>query len=467
VLKPRTRPGKPLVDVLDLKDVTIELEVTPNRADALSHLGLARELAAIYRLPLPKLSIRVRESGVAAANLTRVEIKDKRCVRYAARVLSGLKVGPSPQWLQRRLRSVGFMPVCNVIDAANLVMVEIGQPLQSFDLDRLAPERIMVRAARAQESLDLPDGAHVLTPEDLVVAADQKPIALAGVAIDSNVAVRAQTVRVLLTAGVFEPTAIYKAARKHQNQTESTLRLEHGVDPEAVERALDRCAQLILELADGVVHKGGLVAEKAILAPKSLSIRPQRATQVLGRPVEKKEIREALVALGLRPIRRPSKRPTKKTSSRKAAAAAEALFFQVPSWRADLESEDDLIAEVVRLAGLDELPAALPSGPSRPWTSGVPFAPEDAARDVLVGEGFLEAISSAFHDERVVEVFGYDGRAPVRLDNPLDEDRAFMRLSVLPALLEAARLNQGAVPSMTDLRLFEVGRTFRWSYPQP
>lgn len=466
VLKPRTRPGKPLVDVLDLKDVVLELGITPNRADALSHLGLARELAALYRLSPPRLSLRVREGADSASELARVEIKDKRCSRYFARVLTGIKVGPSPSWVQRRLRSVGLRPISNVVDATNLVMMELGHPLHGFDLDRLAQSRVVVRAARGDETITLLDKSEQkLTPNDLVIADAEKPVALAGVMGGANSEVHDETTRVLLEAAVFDPRAVRATARSRGLHTDASHRFERGVDPNVVEHAIDRCAQLILELAGGVIHKGRIGVDKGTFEPSVVGIRPERASLVVGRPFDKKEIRDSLVALGLKPVRRPTttKRPTKKKAAlRRTEKSEEALFFQTPSWRIDLTREEDLIEEVARLAGYDDLPALMPPGPSDPWTGPIAFDPENIVREQLVSEGFLEAISLAFHGEDVTEAFGFEARSGVRLANPLGEERGLMRMSLLPALLRAARHNQDQLPSITDLRLFEVGRTFQW-----
>ena len=470
VLKPRTRPGKPLVDVLDLKDVVLELGITPNRADALSHLGLARELAALYRLPLPKLSVRVREAGEPAADLARVDIRDRRCPKYVGRVITGVKIGPSPGWLQRRLRSIGLRPISNVVDATNLVLMELGQPMHAFDLDRLEGQRIVVRSAKPDEQIKLLDQSdHTLSPDDLVIADAKCPVALAGVMGGANSEVHEATTRVLLEAAVFDPKSVRASARKRGLHTDASHRFERGIDPTITEHAMDRCAQLIQELAGGVVHKGRVSAEKGTLAePAVVGIRPDRASLLVGRSFDKKEIRDALTALGLKPVKKPIKKPArKKTTSKRTEPIGEALYFQTPSWRIDLHREEDLIEEVARVFGYDDLPALMPPGPSEPWTGPVPFDAEDQVRESLVAEGFLESISLAFHGEEVFDAFGLESRTGVVLANPLGEGRGYMRMSLLPALLKAARHNQDQLPSMTDLRLFEVGRTFHWQGPQP
>ena len=472
VLKPRTRPGKALVDVLDLKDVVLELGITPNRADALSHLGVARELAALYRLSMPRMSFRVRESAEPSAELARVDIKDRRCSRYVSRVLTGVKVGPSPGWLQRRLRTIGLRPISNVVDATNFVMMELGQPMHGFDLDRLRGHRIIVRSAKAGESIKLLDGSeHALTVEDMVIADREGPVALAGVMGGADSEVHGGTQRVLLEAAVFDARTVRASARRRGLHTDASHRFERGIDPLVAEHAVDRCAQLILEMAGGSAHKGRISVEKGTQAELPIvPIRPERASLLVGRPFDKKEIRESLTALGLKPVRRPppAKRSSKaKTSARRSDIMSEAMYFQTPSWRVDLHREEDLIEEVARLGGYDELPAVMPPGPTEPWTTSVAFDPENRVREALVAEGFFEAVSLAFQGEEATEAFGLEPRRSVHLANPLGQGRGVMRMSLLPALLRAARYNQDQLPSVTDLRLFEIGRTFQWAVPRP
>lgn len=466
VLKPRTKPGKKLADVLKLNDVIFELSITPNRADALSHLGIARELAALYGQPLPKVSIRVREAGKAAASLAKVEIKDgKRCPKYVGRVITGVKVGPSPLWVQQRLKAVGVRSISNIVDATNLVLMELGHPLHAFDLEKLNDKRIVVRTAKKKEKITLLDGQTLeLSDEDLVIADAAVPVALAGVMGGADSEVGEGTTSILLESAMFDPTTVRRTAKRYGLHTEASHRFERGADPSMVEVAVDRCAQLIVELSEsGTIHKGRVSVAKSEPEPKVVSIRPDRASLVIGRPVSKQEIRESLTALGLKPAK--AKKTSSKKKKVKKALPGDAMHFRVPTWRVDLALEEDLIEEVARLGGYDQIPTSMPPSGGAVWTEGPERDHDREVRDVLVAEGFYEAVSLAFTSKRVAEDLGMDVSQGVYVQNPLGEESQLMRLSMLPALLRAARLNQDNLPSITDLRLFEVGKTFAWSTP--
>ena len=497
VLKPRTRPGKPIAEVLGLEDVIFELSVTPNRPDALSHLGLARELAALHELSLPKPSVRVREAKRPASALAKVEVKDKRCTHYLGRVITGVKVGPSPAWLKRRLRAVGQRSISNVVDATNLVLLELGHPLHAFDLERLEGHKVVVRAAAPGEALTTLDGvARTLSEEDLVIADAAKPVALAGVMGGESSEVQADTTQILLECAVFDPRSVRRTARRHGLHTEASHRFERGVDAGAVELAVDRCAQLIAELGGGQVQQGRLGTAKDVRRPV-VAIRPERASLVLGREVDKREVRSVLTALGLRPVKAPPARAPTKGGRKKAAPASGGLCFEVPSWRVDLVREEDLIEEVARVTGYDQIPALMPPSSSAVWTgrpgpgpaspgpgpadpskpearreqsdrsrvgpaSPGPGPAEGILKRALVAEGFLETISLAFGSRAQAEALRVDVDRAVSVENPLKEESQLMRFSMVPALLRALRLNQDQQPSVTDVRIFEVGRTFQW-----
>ena len=465
VTKPRSRPGKPLSKVEGLDDVLFELGVTPNRPDVLSHHGLARELAAMFGLDRPKTSVRVRESGGDAKARAKVKISDKRCDKYAGRVVVGVKVGPSPTWVRRRLRQLGIRSISNVVDATNIVLMELGHPLHAFDLDKLTKDQIIVRAAKEGEKITLLDDTErKLVPEDLVIADGVQPVALAGVMGGKDSEVTETTVDILIESAIFDPKSVRKTARRHALHTEASHRFERGVDAEMVEVALDRCAQLIVELAGGQVLRGRLVDQKTEPKRIIVPIRPERASMVIGRSFEKKEVKDALTSLGLRSVKNPGKPKAKKKSSKKDRYA-DAMFFQIPSWRLDLHLEEDLIEEVGRLFGYDNIPAIMPPGRRAPFTEALAPNHERAVRDVLAAEGFAESISLAFDAERDGAVMGLDLSQAVTLANPLGEESRLMRMSLIPALLRAARLNQDNLPSHTDLRMFEVGKTFMWGKP--
>lgn len=462
ILKANTKPGKPIAEVLGKKDVLFELSVTPNRPDVLSHFGLARELAALFELEAPQVSVKLKEGKKAAKQLAQVEIQDPlRCPKYAARVITGVKVGPSPDWVKARLLSVGQRSISNVVDATNLVLMELGHPLHAFDLGRLAGQKVVIRTASVGEKIGLLDGtSRDLSADDLVIADAEKPVALAGIMGGANSEVHEGTTQLLLESAYFEAASVRRSAKRHGLHTEASHRFERGADFSMVEQALDRVAALIVELAGGQVEKGHLLAGQQEEKPKIVGVRPERATALIGRPIGKKEVKDALTALGLVAVKPPAKK--KGTPN----LGKEALWFRVPSHRVDLVAEVDLIEEVARLAGYDQIPTAMPPGARAVWTKGKELNAEQALRHHLAGEGFLETIALAFHSEAEAEVFGLELPRAVRLANPLGEETRLMRMSLLPALVKAARLNQDHLPSLVDLRLFELGRTFRWAEGQ-
>lgn len=467
VLGKRARVGRSLAEELGLEDVLLEVAVTPNRPDVLSHHGLARELAALFDVERPRLRVRVKEAKVAARSLAKVEVVEAdRCPKYAARVITGVTIGRSPEWLERRLRALGQRPISNVVDATNLVLLELGHPLHAFDLDKLtrATEElpaVIVRRAAPGERLQTIDGVdRALDGDDLVIADRVAPLALAGVMGGLGSAVGDGTKNLLLESAWFDPKSVRRTSKRHALHTEASHRFERGADRGMVEAALDRCAELILELAGGQVAGGRIVVESKAPAAPVVYLRPERASRVLGREVDRREVKASLTALGLRAVHAPKgrKRP-------KLDGIREASWFEVPSWRVDLRREEDLIEEVGRLAGYDRIPTEMPPSSRAVWTAAPARDPERRLRDVLVGEGFLESISLAFNSRREVEAFALDPAAAVGVQNPLGEESALLRMTMLPALLRAARHNQDVLPSITDLRLFEVGRTFAWANP--
>lgn len=450
-LPPKTKPGRALAEVLGKTDVVLELAPPANRADLLSHLGVARELAALFELPLPKLGAKVRESKVRAAAKVLVEDQE-RCPRYLARVIEGVTVGPSPAPVVARLAALGVRSISNVVDATNLVLMELGHPLHAFDLDRLAEARVIVRRATEGEALTTLDGvARTLSADDLVIADALRPIALAGVMGGGDSEVGPSTARILLESAHFEARGVRRTGKRHALHTEASYRFERGTDPHMVEVALERCAALIVELAGGKVSQGVLSAGKKPGKPRVVSVRPARASALLGRPVERAELRRTLGGLGL----------TKADAPRGKGVDKSALHFSVPSWRLDLGREVDLVEEIARIAGFGSIPTVLPGAGGAVTAAPVPHDPLRDVRHALAAAGLHESISLAFASPAQLTAMGLSTDGLVVVANPLGEESGLLRPSLLPALLKAARHNQAM--SRTDVRLFELGRTFRWT----
>lgn len=486
--------GAPLAEVLGRTDVLFELAAPANRPDLLSHVGVARELSALVRFDRlralaagdvkpPKRSkaprrkktsppriprgvleprfvdardarasaaeVRVAEGGAAAKTLAEVATEaPERCPHYTARIIEGVRVGPSPAWVRRRLEALGVRPISNVVDATNLVLLELGQPLHAFDLDRLAGGRVVARLARPGERLTTLDGVdRALDGDDLVIADAERPIALAGVMGGQTSEVGEGTTRVLLESAYFQRQGVRRTGKRHGLHTEASHRFERGVDPAQVEVALDRVAALVVAWAGGKIRRGVLSAGRRPKVEHRVALRVERASMVLGWPVSAVEAKLVLGLLGLE------------------LTKAKGLVAQTPSWRVDLEREIDLVEELGRVAGLDDVPTVLPPAPRTAAIPDVAPRTDDVVRDALVGVGFLETIALAFSSAAELDALGIPRGDAVQLANPLGEESALMRVSMLPALLRAARHN--ASVGRDDLRLFELGRTFRWGALTP
>jgi phenylalanyl-tRNA synthetase beta chain len=456
LLDRKIAPGTPVARALALEDVLLEVNVTPNRPDALSHLGIARELAALLgtkvRLPAPALA----ERGGPAAEAVKVRIEDpERCARYAARVVEGVKIGPSPLWLARRLEACGVRSISNVVDATNFVLLELGHPLHAFDLEKVAGREIVVRTARRGEKLVTLDGKErALDAEDLLIADRDRGSALAGVMGGGDSEISAGTTRVLLESAWFQPGTVRRTSRRHGLKTEASYRFERGADPGMVIPAVDRCAALIAELAGGTVRPGVVDAHPRRVATTEVRLRWRRPAEILGMDVAQGEARRILGALGFE----------------ERGADAEGATFAVPSWRVDVSLEEDLVEEIVRTKGYDAIPETLPRNAvetpaERPEAEGVA-----RIRAALEASGLSEAVNFSFVSARDLEPFDRpvatgdgSGRAlGVALRNPISADLAVMRTSLVPSLLKNAAHNRRQ--RVEDVRLYEIARAY---HPHP
>jgi len=448
ILPSDTPLGDRLVDVLGLPDTVFEVELTPNRADCLSVVGVAREVAALtgaeLRLPQPA----VREAGAPIGEQTSVTIEDPElCRRYAARIVRGVTIGPSPRWLQQRLQAVGVRSINNVVDVTNYVLMELGHPLHAFDLQRLTGQRIVVRRAVEGERFTTLDGQErALDADTLMICDAAGPVAVAGIMGGLNSEVESNTQDLLLESAYFDPANIRRSAKRLGLSTEASYRFERGADIEGLMRALDRATELIVQLAGGTVAQGIWDAYPTALEPRQIPCRPERVRAVLGVELSSEQIGGYLAALGLVAV----------------AGSGEPLLFRVPTHRVDLEREIDLIEEVARLHGYDAIPTTLPkvamSAAVRPASRRM----ADAARDALASAGLQEAICLSFIDPAEDERLALEPADPLRpkvaVQNPLNSEAAVLRTTLLPGLLHSGGLN--CRRQTGPLRLFEVGRTF-------
>ena len=438
-------PGPPLAQVLGIEDVVLEVNVTPNRPDALSHLGIAREVAAATgaTVAYPQAGLLQRAPPASASLRVSVEAPD-RCFRYAARVVEGVRIGPSPSWLRQRLEACGVRSISNVVDATNFVLLERGQPLHAFDLDKVAGDEIVVRMARVGEKMVTLDGVErTLSPDDLVIADRDRASALAGVMGGGVSEISPETTRVLLESAWFEPTGVRRTARRHGLHTEASHRFERGVDPEGVVAALDRCAAMIAELSGGTVRRGAVDVHPHRRKPVDVVLPWARPGEVLGMPVSRKEARTALLALGFE-LR---------------STGAKSGKFRVPSWRLDVSREEDLIEEIVRLRGYDAIPETLPSILSSTPVVPLPAQILERTRQALEGAGYSEAVNFSFvAPGDLTPLAPGNGPTGIPLRNPISADLAVMRSSLVPSLLKVLAYNRRQ--RVEDARLYEIANTY-------
>jgi len=442
VLSEEAEIGEPLAKALGLEDTIIDLEVTPNRPDCLSLIGIAREIGALtgreIEVPCPKLE----EEDSEASSWASLEIVDTEgCPRYSARVITDVRVGPSPPWLQRRLEAVGLRPINNVVDVTNYVLMEWGHPLHAFDLDRLVGRKIVVRRARAGERILMLDGVeHILDDRVLAIADAERAVAVAGVMGGEETGVSEETKEVLLESAYFSPTVIRAGARQLGMSTEASQRFERGADFNATVPAIDRAAELIANLAGGRIARGVIDAYPETLEQVTIHLRPERVNVVLGTDIGAPRTVEILTALGC-----------------SVRTEGEDLIVVAPSFRPDLAREIDLIEEVARVHGYD----ALESREIGSGALGVRRSPgerlAEEIRSCFTGLGFSEVVTGTLTDPEVLRRFD-PNLDPIVLSNPSSREVSVLRSMLLPSLLTVARRNLNY--RAERIRIFEIGKVF-------
>ncbi|CEK12915.1 phenylalanine--tRNA ligase subunit beta [Chthonomonas calidirosea] len=432
-------PESPLAPVLDLY-------VTPNRGDCLSMVGVAREIAALTDRPLTLPSIPSSQIGGEAAQQTSVRIEEPDlCPRYAARIVRGVRIGPSPKWMQERLRAAGQRPINNVVDVTNYVMLELGQPLHAFDLKKLHGECIVVRRARAGETITTLDGEErVLSPDILVIADADRPVAVAGVMGGANSEVGDATTDILLESAHFHSLAVRRACRQLNLRTEASYRFERIVDPNGVIRALDRACQLLAQIGQPEAVPGVVDIYPRPIQPLRLDLRVARAARLLGVPVSAQTCLDCLRRLGLTVTLQDE---------------AEKLLVEVPTFRPDLKLEEDLIEEVGRIHGYEAIPERLPVGTTTLGGDSEEHKLLRRIRTVLVGCGLQEVMNHSLSGPSPLDEL-HDEARRVRVRNALSSEVSLLRRSLLPLLVETVRRNLAR--GQSNLALFEIGRVWQW-----
>jgi phenylalanyl-tRNA synthetase beta chain len=448
VLPPDTNVGDPFEKAMGMDDVVLELGITPNRPDCLSMIGVAREVAAVAGAQAKPPEFEVPEEGPDIASLTSVTIDDPGgCPRYAARIVEGVTIGPSPLWMQQKLMKAGLRPLNNVVDITNYVLIELGHPLHAFDYNKLEENRIVVRRAQKGELIETLDGVKRELSDDMLVIADaQNAVAIAGVMGDASSEVTEQTTTVLIESAYFDPASIRRTSKALGLSTEASYRFERSADPEMAIRALDRSASLMAELAGGKTAAGRVDEYPRKIEFPEITLRYARINKIIGIDVPEDSVTTILSSLGFDIVSEES----------------EALNVRVPTHRPDVTAEIDLIEEVARIHGYGKITATYPQDSTVMSRGLKPVAPEETCREVLIASGFSEVITYSFGAPSHMADFSAqrdDARSkPIKMKNPLTEDASVLRTTIIPGLLESMRTNANS--GNRDLKLFETGKIF-------
>ncbi len=435
------QPGTPLEKILDLCDTIYDLEITPNRPDCLSHIGVARELKALTGFALkynPACPFEIKQT---TSSMIEIQIADPDgCPRYTARIVSGIRVSESPLWLKLRLHYLGIRPINNMVDITNYVMLETGQPLHAFDLDRLAERRVVVRRAENSEKFVTLDGVErQLRADHLLITDGKRAIALAGIMGGANTEVTDETKTVLIESAYFDPVTIRRGAKLIGLSTESSQRFERGMDIEMAPRANDRAAALAQEICGGNVLDGIVDIYPKRFKPAVFEFRPERAIAMIGARIEVGKMKKILDGLDI------------------GYSDGARIEIRQPSFRPDLTREIDIIEEIARIHGLNKIPESFRAGGSLLKIPQAKRERVDSLRSFLVGRGFIETFQLTLIDGNQVQKI-FPELAVARLKNPLSEELSALRPDLLCSMVRTIRhnLNYGN----RDLRLFEIGNVF-------
>lgn len=457
LILPKDAPvGKPFAAYMGLDDVLFELKVTPNRADCLSHFGLAREIGTLRGREARFPNEPIAENGGSTRSQVQVELKDSEmCPRYAGRGVRGVKVGPSPDWLKKRLEAVGINSINNVVDVTNFVMLELGQPLHAFDVRSLQGRKVVIDRAVAGETFTTLDGTDLkLDGSELTIRDGERAVALAGIVGGKNSGIQDDTTEIFIESAYFTPAAVRRTARKFGVETDSSYRFARGTNPEAVPLALNRAAHLVQKVAGGEImgEPYDLYPHPIVRAPIEISV--SMVSERLGYQVAPEDFKNWMKRLGcsLDPL--------------KGSGQADSWQILPPMFRWDLTIDMDLVEEYARLNGYQHIPESLPSLSYMPAENDLMFTLEAKIRRLLQGEGALQAInygfiSSTFQtrilgDVARMNAVGLDVAAePVRLVNPLNEELNVMRTALVPGLLK--NMQHNSRHGNTFGRLFELG----------
>jgi len=445
ILDQTAKVGEAIEKVLDLDEEILNLELTPNRSDCLGLLGVAYEVASLTGSKVKLPPSEPLETGRKLDDVISIVVEDvELCPRYTARAVEKIVVGPSPLWMQLRLLKAGIRPISNVVDITNYVMWEYGQPLHAFDLDLLEGSKIIVRRGEDGENLVTLDGVKRLLDREVLVIADSKrAVGLAGVMGGENTEISNSTMAILIEAAAFNPTNIRRTAKRYNLPSEASQRFEKGVNHEAVIVAQNRAAYLLNELVGGEVMKGVIDKNTSTIKPWQIKVNPARINKILGMQIPEQEIKDIFKRLDLQV----------------ETAENKDLIITVPLRRPDLLIEEDLVEEVVRLHGYDQVPTTLPTGELLENREAYPERVKNMVKNILVSSGFYECITYSFMNPLNLELLrlpvGDSRRQAIPVQNPFSEEQSCMRTTLIPGLLRAVQHNISF--RELDLLLFEIG----------
>lgn len=439
VLDNSVKEGTPISDVLGLNDVILDIAITPNRPDALSHIGVARDLSALFNLELKIPSIKLIESAKESSSAAEIIIEDKKnCPRYSSRVILNVDIKESPEWLKNRLTKIGLRPINNVVDVTNYVMYECGQPLHAFDLDRLEGKKIIVRSTDVESKFVTLDSKERDLPKNTLLICDAaKPIAIAGVMGGENSEINSATKNILIESAYFNPSSIRRTSRLLGLSTDASYRFERTTNFDQTVWASERAAQLISELGGGEILKHSIDIYPVNIQLNQVKLRFNQVKRILGFDIASNRINEIILKLGFKILNENS----------------ESLQLLVPAFRPDIEREIDVIEEIARINGYDNIPTETKISFSFKKNIDQTFF-SDSIRNVCTSLGLFEMINNPLQSEKVAGITGQK----IKVLNPQNLDMEFLRTSLLPGALTIVGKNNNL--GEKDLALFEIGDVF-------
>lgn len=441
-------------------DWVLDIDILPNRAgDCLSHIGVAREIGAVAQLKIisPRLTCLGRENEkLKSKSLVEVKVENSDdCPRYTAMVVENVKVGESPKWIKERLMACGLRPINNVVDITNYAMLETGQPMHAFDADKVEDKKIIVRRAkRGEKIISLDNQEYVLDESVLVIADTEKPLAIAGIKGGTRAEISRETKTIILEAANFNQTLIRKTSRKLGLRTDASLRFEHNLDPNLTSEAIELAVKMLKEIAGGVVDSRSVDFYPKKVLPKKIALDINYLNRLLGINIPKQEIIRIFKGLDFK--LQITNYPPARLASKRAGEAGK-LLVQVPTYRLDLNTPEDLIEEVGRLYGYEKIPAVFPSAVFIPPAKNSDILWEQNIKDMLLSAGFYELYNHSFIGDDEAKLFNYSIHELVEVENPVSVKQKYLRSSLIINILKNLKENLRYADSA---RTFEIGKVF-------